>query len=121
MKCGMCKKRSKTWNGDDPKCAFENGVFSPNNWNCATMNELRNIAEEIEMSHRYDLTVGSFGTVPWECNRSKGIVFMTWYKERGKTSNAIVMYDDEPVRKLTLKDAEDAITYYREVTGGKRC
>jgi hypothetical protein len=35
----MCKQRGKTWEGADPQCAFENGIFSSENWNCATADE----------------------------------------------------------------------------------
>jgi hypothetical protein len=54
MACKLCNERGKTWNGDDPVCAFENGVFSNDNWNCATMNKLRNISEELDKSMRHD-------------------------------------------------------------------
>jgi hypothetical protein len=112
MECPMCKNRGKTWNGDNPKCAFRNGVFNTDNWNCATMNALRNIAERNEMSWRFDLTVGSFGLVPYEGDETKGIIFMTWYKNRGQTGNAIIMCDDELERPLTLREAEEAINEY---------
>jgi len=37
----------KDWEGDDPKCGFdENGNFLEHNWNCATLNALRERAEK---------------------------------------------------------------------------
>jgi len=45
MACRLCEQRGKTWEGSDPKCAFESYGFSHDNWNCATMNRLREIAK----------------------------------------------------------------------------
>jgi len=42
FQCPRCQERVKDWEGDDPKCGFdENGNFLENNWNCATLNALR--------------------------------------------------------------------------------
>jgi hypothetical protein len=37
---------------------------------------------------------------------------LTWYKDRGCTSNAVVMMDDEPILRLTLEDAEMILKEY---------
>ena len=49
--CPLCKKRGKTWEGDDPVCALKNGKFSDDNWNCATMNKLREIAIRLGLTY----------------------------------------------------------------------
>ena len=108
MTCQMCTERGKTWNGSDPQCAFEDGIFNADNWNCATMNELRAIAENISISYRHDPNAASFGAVPFE----SGFIVMTWYKNRGKTGNAQVMWDDEPTKPLTEEIALEAIKYH---------
>lgn len=113
MTCLLCLSRGKNWNGDDPKCAFENGVFNPDNWNCATMNELREIAEKVGLTRRNDLDSASFGAVPFE----EGYIVMTWYKNRGTTGNAQVMWDGEPTHPLTEKVALEAIQYRRVLDG----
>ena len=110
--CPLCKQRGKTWEGDNPKCAFARFRFSFDNWNCATMNKLREIAEQIGLKWRADLTCGSFGAVPFEGEEYQGYIVMTWYKERGTVSNAILVCDDEPTMELNLTIALEAIEYW---------
>ncbi len=46
-KCPRCSTRVKDWSGDDPKCGFDkNGNFLEHNWNCATLNALREMDED---------------------------------------------------------------------------
>jgi hypothetical protein len=120
MTCRSCKERGKTWNGDDPTCAFENGVFSVDNWNCATMNKLRQISRDINTYMRDDMSCGSIGYVPMSNDYASddfdtlgGYIVMTWYKDRGRTGNAVFMTDDETI-PLTLEHAELAIKTFEE-------
>ncbi|MCY8754773.1 hypothetical protein [Bacillus haynesii] len=115
MVCRLCKERGKTWEGDDPVCAFENGVFSPKNWNCATMSKLRRLSEELGHSDRDDDSCGSIGYVPLSDNYAPatyegcgGYIVMMWYKERGRVGHALFM-TDEGAEPLTLEHAEIAI------------
>lgn len=114
--CPLCRERGKTWEGSDPVCAFTSGGlenrFSFINWNCATMNKLRNIAEKLGLTYRDNLGAGSFGALPFEGPNYQGYIVMTWYKNRGKTDNAILMCYDEPIRELTLDIAMEAIQYW---------
>ncbi|QHZ58652.1 hypothetical protein M655_025120 [Brevibacillus sp. NSP2.1] len=114
MPCKLCIERGKPWKGDDPRCAFENGTFSPDNWNCATMIALREISREIGTNYRDDNAVASIGTVPFEGGDYSGYIVMTWYKDRGRTSNAFIAWDSEPIRELTEADAILAIEYNRQ-------
>lgn len=121
MTCRLCKERGKTWSGDDPKCAFdENGIFKGDNWNCATMNKLRNISEEFDKSMRHDMSCGSIGYVPMDNDYAPihfdtfgGYIVMMWYKERRRTGNAVFMTDGETT-ELTLEHAELAIQTHDE-------
>ncbi len=80
-KCPRCLERGQTWEGSSPKCAFdENGNFLENNWNCATLNALREMGEEgrvwcdeqnMTIIQRYDVGHG----------------ILSWYKNRGKTDD----------------------------------
>ena len=126
MTCELCKERGKDWDGGDPECAFEDGVFSPNNWNCATMNKLRELAEERETEYietiddayacsfeKYHYIDDQYlGVIPY-----KGIadipkfVVIGWYKNRGQTEEAVV-FGDNGITTLTLNDAEDAVWYH---------
>lgn len=104
--CPRCKKRGKTWPGSNPRCAFRTGKYSTDNWNCATMDGLRDLAEEErETYQRDDMNAGSFGFVHF----SGGYICMSWYKSRGRTARAIVMRDDIKPHVLTLKEAEQAL------------
>lgn len=111
MACKMCRERGKTWYGDDPQCAFESGTFSGDNWNCATMNALRQRARDIGTDMRDDNAAASIGYVPVETDDYSGYVVMTWYKDRGETGNAIVVGDDEPLQPLTEALALAALAY----------
>ena len=115
MACRLCKERGKTWEGSDPVCAFENGVFSPKNWNCATMSKLRRLSEGLGNSDRDDDSCGSIGYVPLSDNYAPatyegygGYIVMMWYKERGRVGHALFM-TDEGAEPLTLEHAEIAI------------
>jgi hypothetical protein len=120
MPCRLYIERGKVWAGDDPKCAFENGVFSSDNWNCATMNRLRMIAEILGTTMRDDNSCGSIGYVPVDNDYAPadfdtdgGYIVMTWYKDRGRTGNAVFM-TDEGTELLTIRHAELAIKTYEE-------
>jgi hypothetical protein len=55
-KCPRCSTRVKDWSGDDPKCGFDrNGNFLEHNWNCATLNALREMGGEEVYNEFYDL------------------------------------------------------------------
>jgi hypothetical protein len=96
--CKLCEDRGKTWQGSNPKCAFKQGTFSTDNWNCATMNKLRDICED-HMVGNEDQNAALLSGV-----ESDHIV-LTWYKNRGRTEGAYMFYDGKP-KKLTIKEAE---------------
>lgn len=118
MACKLCETRGKQWNGDDPKCAFENDVFSSDNWNCATMNKLREIADEYKTVQRDDNSCGSIGYVPMDNDYAPddfdtygGYIVVMWYKSRGATGNAVFMTDNNTI-PLTIKHTELAISNF---------
>jgi hypothetical protein len=82
FQCPRCKEREQTWEGDAPKCGFdESGNFLEHNWNCATLNALREIAEpnavwndnqqNVSVIQRFDVGHG----------------ILSWYKSRGQTDD----------------------------------
>ena len=91
MACKACKERGKTWDGDDPKCAFEHDVFSYDNWNCATMSLLRNHASlrPIYNEDQY------LGVMNLECG---AFLVLTWYKSRGRCDGAIIIDEAETIQ-----------------------
>jgi hypothetical protein len=106
--CPRCKKRGKNWNGDEPKCAFEshNKVFSRTNWNCATMNTLREIASQNEIWNN-DVYAA---LIPWRDNSS--FLALSWYKHRGQTGTATILSDDDLPHTLLLEEAEEILKEY---------
>jgi len=122
MVCRLCQERGKTWEGSDPRCAFVGGVFTTDNWNCATMNRLRDMTGELEdkgradtFYFRDDMDAGTIGVLRVVGMKYSGYIVMTWYKRRGRVGQAVFMSDDDEPIKLTLDIAEDAIGTYREV------
>ncbi len=115
MSCKMCKMRKQTWAGDPPKCAFENGEeFQPNNWNCATMNALREIADDI-LKENYYIEDTHCAIIPYDGDTNAGFIVLSWYKRRGNTGTAILVYDDSEPVPITESMALEAIAYYKEL------
>ena len=105
--CKKCEDRAKTWNGSAPNCAFdERGVFSSDNWNCATMNELRKIAEEREQwnEDQYIAAIPIIGEGTF--------VVLSWYKHRGRTEGAWFV-DGGVMIPLVLEKAIKCIESHR--------
>ena len=94
--CPRCKERGQTWSGDAPRCAFdENGNFLESNWNCATLNALREFAEETKLWCD-DTNMG----IVARCDVGHGI--LTWYKSRGTTDD----FRDSSFERGNLKLAQ---------------
>lgn len=112
--------------GSDPRCAFRDGVFTRDNWNCATANALRGLCPDSwwgehptpgVFSWRDDNAAASFGAL-WvpeyasddeELSGAGFYVAMSWYKSRGATGQAWVFSDDAEPHALTLREADYAI------------
>lgn len=103
FQCRRCLERGQDWDGDPPRCAFDkDGNFTADNWNCATMNELRKTAED------RGCVVSSEGQnaalLPWDGR----FIALSWYKRRGATDAAYLFaYAPGP---LELSDAEEFLS-----------
>lgn len=113
MACKRCEQRGKTWNGSDPKCAFPDGHrFNSENWNCATMNALREIGEEF-FEHRDDSQNGSICIVPVpEHDEHAGYLVLTYYKNRGCTGMVTRVCEDYPPTIPGLRYIEEILDTY---------
>ncbi len=97
--CKLCKERGKTWQGSDPRCAFESGVFNSDNWNCATMNRLREIVkygdDDFTFYRRDDYMTNSIGIIfcgsGFDAEVEGMTLIMKWYKDRGRTHTAFLL------------------------------
>lgn len=98
-------------------CAFDNKEkkFNKNNWNCATMNKLREIAKTKEDCHYFRTDdCGTVGIIPVFADINleiTGYLVMMWYKEQGRTDQAYIM-NIYGIHPLYLEDAEALIRYY---------
>ncbi len=99
--CKLCQERGKTWKGDDPKCAFKKGIFDSDNWNCATMNAIRDFADELNTvvisPHDQRAALISFDDFSF--------LICGWYKNRGRTEVAARLFVTD-LAPLTLEHAE---------------
>jgi hypothetical protein len=100
--CARCRDRAKPPAGDAPRCAFPRGKFDADNWNCATMNDLRDKAEAAR-------------TAVWSQDNNGAMlawfgrfVVLGWYKSRGRTEFAGVLRDGA-IHPLSLGEAEDVL------------
>ncbi|MCK4442001.1 MAG: hypothetical protein KAU90_08330 [Sulfurovaceae bacterium] len=81
--CKLCELRGKTWNGDDPVCAFDKkGMLKKDlkdNWKCATLVVLR------EISYNKDRVIFSDDENSSILDHEGNFIFLKWYKSRGRT------------------------------------
>lgn len=95
---------------DPITCAFRDGKFDLENWNCQTMNALRDVAELSYTTRRDDESIGvihiPLQTVDVDPLVQYGYLVLTWYKRRGRTGGAIIVADTHPPEPLTLTTAE---------------
>lgn len=95
--------------GDERNCAFDAaGNFTPDNWNCATIDAL--LGEHPSIVHGSDEQCEI--TPTWLDDGSEdhgGWIITTRYKRRGCTSSAIYMGDFHPPQPLALALAERVI------------
>jgi hypothetical protein len=134
-KCTLCIAQGWPSNfGDEPRCAFETGEFSSENWNCATAVAIRMLMGEgwddskthdnfyvrrddqsygalFVPPHPEDIPEGK-QVGPW---RGGGLIAGYWYKHRSQTEMLIRVdprnggKEPEAAKRLTVQEAEAAI------------
>jgi len=117
MTCKMCIERGKTWNGDDPKCAFD-GEFK-DNWNCATLSAIRDLYDErnkenheyIEFQYCDDQ---KYMTIKIDHLLNDALaLWVTWYKSRGRTEAMWLLSEYGAPRLPTEKELVAIINSYK--------
>lgn len=123
--CPRCVARGKTWEGDDPACAFESGTFSPSNWACATALAIRDLlAPDCEPSAGVAFVFSEeqkAALVPLELEREGGLFLLaSWYKSRGRTDVLAIVgdADSDSVVPLALAEAEEVIAHLERAIHG---
>lgn len=107
-KCKYCIEKEKNWSkwSDPIECAFENWVFSSDNWNCWTMDYLRSMAERNEVWNE-DMYASVIPlSFPYDTNEYWGYLYLEWYKSRWRTDKCV---DMEEMKPLTLERAYSII------------
>lgn len=110
--CPRCQERGKFWHGSDPRCAFPNGLFEPDNWSCATAGALR---EAVDPCGPYSWWCEDqyFAIIPFDDPDDPGdlrFIFLSWYKSRGRTETAELL-TSSGAEPLDLKRAEEALRW----------
>lgn len=106
MVCKYCKERVKDWEGQDPICGFnEIGDFNKDNWNCAMLNKLRDIAEVENFVTYNSANENRTATIPHD----NGFLIASWYKDRGKTDLIFNINNANSVEYITLNNLYNII------------
>lgn len=98
--------------GSPRNCAFTaDGQFAPDNWNCATVSALLDLAGkrlvEVEGDDESMQIVPAVAN--WMEEGTGGWLVFTRYKHRGRTSSAVFAGDFWPPQHLTLELADRVI------------
>lgn len=116
--CIMCRKRVKDWAGDDPVCFFAD---AERNWNCATINALRDIVYDGQqrmpdgVDYRYceDQKYATVRVDDIDGLDGALTMWVTWYKNRGKTDGVWLLFSDIPPRAPTEDEVRRVVSHYR--------
>lgn len=121
MSCPRCTADPTPRNSAPRSCAFDTaGVFTPDNWRCATLEALTSTNEGARLACSAARLYGHDETIDivpaalliedhddgWD-----GWIVLTRYKQRGRCSSAVHVGDFFPARPITLALAEATLTY----------
>ena len=119
VRCKACQDRVKKWNVSDSACAFLTGEFAEENWNCATVNAVRDICYEgQELKNGIDYQYcedDKYATVKIDHIEITGrplALWVSWYKNRGCTQAMWLLFDKEPPRKPTEAECLAIVSAY---------
>lgn len=130
MTCHRCEQ-PQDWGGDHRRCAFENpNEWSPENWNCGTMNALRAYGYEggwdfsdngvVYSDYHGDqsymhVPLVSYSDSPIE-DQDAVALWLTWYKRRGTVEQAwILSYVGAP-RRPSLAEMDGILKHLEGLT-----
>jgi len=111
-KCKRCLEKEKEWSKEhDPiQCAFDNkeNIFNTENWNCWTMDVLREKAMDSEIWNQDQYA----SLIPYEIQLDDwsyiiSYLYLEWYKSRGRTEKLLNMEKDWKIP--TLEEIEKII------------
>lgn len=114
--CKMCRDRGKTWEGSNPTCYF---IDPKNNWNCATVNAIRDICYEgqnlphgVQYMYCDDEKYATI-KIPDGSDIDALCLWVQWYKNRGGTGSLFLLDSYNPPREPTEGELLDIIDAYK--------
>lgn len=125
MVCKACKKRGKTWQGDDPRCAFEAGKFDGDNWSCATADLIRDVCYEgqdlpngVDYQYCEDQKYVTVKVDHIEGLDGALALWVSWHKQRCITDAMWLLFEHEQPRVPTEQECLRIAQAYRSNTFG---
>lgn len=128
MTCQACVTRGKPEHfGSEPRCAFEQGPFTGDNWQCATANLIRDLTERQDDCRFHHLreenqnyaTISLMGFDLLAERDEKGFMnaqptclWVGWYKQRGATEGMYLMFENLPPRPPTEAECLKIYEFY---------
>jgi hypothetical protein len=103
-----------------PKCAFTTEIFSGDNWCCRTLRILRSLSR-VRGAHspNLDHSVGLID-IPFELSEEidgdiDTHIMLQWYKDRGRTNQALIVSGNGTIRTLDRVLAEKIVDHYENL------
>lgn len=117
--CKMCEDRIWRHSGSKPKCAFPDGVFVIDNWNCAAIDALIEIGESERLIQYCDdcclislicpgVSFNEETNTDGECG---GFIILSRYKNHGSVQKCLFVNDEE-LKPATFEQVKRCIAYY---------
>ncbi len=78
------------------------------------MNALRDIADDM-LKENYYIEDTHCAVIPYDGDTNTGFIILSWYKRRGKTGTAVLVYDDSESVPITEAMALEAMAYHKEL------
>ncbi len=124
--CELCRTTAITENKGNPNCAFENNVFSKDNWNCVTVSRIRKLINGLDsiklrgIDFTKCITEQHYATINLDYidelqdpdSDQPICLWVGWYKNRGRTEGMWLMFESKPPRAPTLEECLLIINYY---------
>jgi hypothetical protein len=128
--CQLCHERTPEdmaffAGGSQPRCAFPDGVFVGDNWNCETAGQIRTICTAdnygvitdelpIGVSYQWDEDENYATIQTARIGDCFGVfMYVQWYKNRGRT-DIIAIIDNTVSRPATEQECRAVIAYYQK-------
>lgn len=115
MKCLACQRRVKNWQGDDPKCAFAEGSFNADNWNCATVSYIRILSVSRTQHCANEEKFAAIDVTEVEGLGGAITLWVQWYKNRGRTQAMWLLYETDLPRAPTEEECLAIAKHYKVI------